>query len=126
TNALLATALNNLPQGLCMFDSALQLVICNDRYRGLYDLKPEQTIPGTTLRQLLLARRQNGNFEPDIDTYIASAKQSISRGEMFGTVLDVKGRMISVSNRPIPGSGWVATHEDITERERRSKLLDRA
>jgi NO-binding membrane sensor protein with MHYT domain/methyl-accepting chemotaxis protein len=127
TNAQLATALNNMPQGLCMFDSALQLVMCNDRYRGLYDLKPEQTMSGTTLRQLLLARRQNGNFESDIDTYIASAKQSISRGEMFGTVLEIKGRMISVSNRPMPGGGgWVATHEDITEREQRSKLLDRA
>src|SRR5258707_1360028 len=39
TNAQLATALNNMPQGLCMFDGVLQLVICNDRYRSLYDLK---------------------------------------------------------------------------------------
>jgi methyl-accepting chemotaxis protein len=126
TNAQLATALNNMPQGLCMFDGVLQLVICNDRYRSLYDLKPEQTMPGTPLRKLLETRRQKGNFVVDIDTYIASAKQSISRGEMFGTVVEIKGRMISISNRPMPGGGWVATHEDITERQHRSKLLDRA
>jgi NO-binding membrane sensor protein with MHYT domain/methyl-accepting chemotaxis protein len=126
TNAHLATALNNMPQGLCMFDGALRLVICNDRYRTLYDLKPEQTMPGTPLRQLLETRRQNGNFVTDIDTYIASAKQSISRGEMFGTVVEIKERVISISNRPMPDGGWVATHEDITERQRRSKLLDRA
>jgi NO-binding membrane sensor protein with MHYT domain/methyl-accepting chemotaxis protein len=125
-NAQLATALNNMPQGLCMFDGVLQLVICNDRYRSLYDLKPEQTMPGTPLRKLLETRRQNGNFVVDIDTYIASAKQSISRGELFGTVIEIKGRSISVSNRPMPGGGWVATHEDITERQQRSKLLDRA
>jgi methyl-accepting chemotaxis protein len=126
TNTQLAMALNNMPQGLCMFDGAFQLVVCNNRYRSLYDLKPEQTMPGTPLRKLLETRRQNGNFVVDIDTYIASAKQSISRGEVFGTVLEIKGRSISISNRPMPDGGWVATHEDITERDRRSKLLDRA
>jgi hypothetical protein len=125
-NTQLATALNNMPQGLCMFDRNLQLVICNDRYRSLYDLKPEQTMPGTPLRKLLETRRASGNFVVDIDTYIASAKQSISRGEMFGTVVEIKGRSISISNRPMPDGGWVATHEDITERQQRSKLLDRA
>jgi methyl-accepting chemotaxis protein len=126
TNAQLAMALNNMPQGLCMFDGAFQLVICNDRYRSLYDLKPEQTMPGTSLRKLLETRRATGNFVVDIDTYIASAKQSIGRGEVFGTVVEIKGRSISISNRPMPDGGWVATHEDITERQRRSQLLDRA
>jgi methyl-accepting chemotaxis protein len=126
TNAQLAMALNNMPQGLCMFDGAFQLVVCNDRYRNLYDLTLEQTVPGTPLRRLLETRRANGNFVSDIDAYIAAAKQSISRGEVFGTVLEIKGRMISISNRPMPDGGWVATHEDITERQKRSKLLDRA
>ena len=126
TNAQLAMALNNMPQGLCMFDGAFQLVVCNDRYRNLYDLTPEQTVPGTPLRRLLETRRANGNFVSDIDTYIAAAKQSIGKGEVFGTVIEIKGRMISISNRPMPDGGWVATHEDITERQRRSKLLDRA
>ena len=126
TNAQLAMALNNMPQGLCMFDGAFQLVVCNDRYRNLYDLTSEQTVPGTPLRKLLETRRANGNFVSDIDTYIAAAKQSISKGEVFGTVIEIKGRMISISNRPMPDGGWVATHEDITERQRRSKLLDRA
>jgi methyl-accepting chemotaxis protein len=126
TNAQLAMALNNMPQGLCMFDGAFQLVVCNDRYRNLYDLTPEQTVPGTPLRRLLETRRANGNFVSDIDTYIAAAKQHLSKGEVFGTVIEIKGRMISISNRPMPDGGWVATHEDITERQRRSKLLDRA
>jgi len=126
TNAQLAMALNNMPQGLCMFDGAFQLVVCNERYRSLYDLTPEQTVPGTPLRRLLETRRANGNFVSDIDTYIAAAKQSLSKGEVFGTVIEIKERTISISNRPMPDGGWVATHEDITERQRRSKLLDRA
>src|SRR5215510_7223413 len=126
TNAQLTSALNNMKQGLCMFDSAMQLVVSNDRYREMYGLTPEQTAPGTPLRQLLETRRVNGNFVSDIDTYIASVKRSISRDEPFSNVVEIKGRLISITNRPVPGSGWVATHDDITERERRTKLLDRA
>jgi len=126
TNAQLTSALNNMRQGLCMFDSAMQLVVSNDRYREMYQLTPEQTAPGTPLRQLLETRRVNGNFVSDIDTYIASVKRSISLDEPFNNVVEIKGRLISITNRPIPGSGWVATHDDITERERRTKLLDRA
>src|SRR5262249_24360886 len=119
-------ALNNMKQGLCMFDSAMQLVVSNDRYREMYGLTPEQTAPGTALRQLLETRRASGNFVSDIDTYIASVKRSISIDEPFNNGVEIKGRRSSITNRPVPGGGWVATHDDITERERRSKLLDRA
>ena len=37
----LATAVNNMSQGLLMFDSAECLVVCNDRYRQMYNLSPE-------------------------------------------------------------------------------------
>src|SRR5258708_31752044 len=76
---------------------------------------------GTSLRKLVETRRATGNFVVDIDTYIAAAKQSISRGEVFGSVVEIRGRSISISNRPMPDGGWVATHEDITERQRRAQ-----
>lgn len=37
---LLRAALNNMTQGLCMFDSAARLVLCNDRYIEMYRLPP--------------------------------------------------------------------------------------
>src|SRR5262249_45567256 len=36
--ALLATALNNMSQGLVMFDPAERLVVCNDRFVEMYEL----------------------------------------------------------------------------------------
>ena len=126
TNAQLTSALNNMRQGLCMFDNAMHLVISNDRYREMYNLTLEQTVPGMPLRQLLETRRATGNFVSDIDTYIASVKRSISLDEPFSNVVEIKGRLISITNRPVPGGGWVATHDDITERERKNKLLNRA
>ncbi len=36
---LLRAALNNMTQGLCMFDGAARLVLCNDRYIEMYKLR---------------------------------------------------------------------------------------
>ena len=35
------------------------------------------------------------------------------------------GRVIAVVNQPMEGGGWVATHEDITERRRAEEDRDR-
>src|SRR5258708_27884927 len=40
-NARLVNALNNMSEGLCMFDAAARLVLCNDRYVELYGLPPD-------------------------------------------------------------------------------------
>src|SRR3954466_3684213 len=66
-NTQLGFALDNMTQGLCMFDSATRLIICNERYRDMYGLTRELACPGRTLRELLEYRRQTGTFFQDID-----------------------------------------------------------
>jgi PAS domain-containing protein len=51
---LFRAALNNMTQGLCMFDSAARLVLCNRVYIDMYHLRPEHARPGTPLRDLLM------------------------------------------------------------------------
>jgi len=51
--AQFATVLDNMSQGLCMFDAAQRLVLCNQGYLRMYDLSPDVVKPGCTLRQLL-------------------------------------------------------------------------
>src|ERR1700685_2713268 len=50
---LLRAALNNMTQGLCMFDGTARLVLCNDRYLEMYALRPQLRPPGTPLARLL-------------------------------------------------------------------------
>ena len=57
-------ALENMPQGLCMFDRNERLIVCNERYGEMYGLSPVQTKPGVTLRSILEARVQRG-YHPD-------------------------------------------------------------
>ena len=46
-------ALNNMSQGLAMFDSTERIILCNRRYVDMYGLSPEAVMPGRTLRELL-------------------------------------------------------------------------
>ena len=39
------TAINNMSQGLCFFDAAHRLIVCNDRYLDMYDLSTRSRRP---------------------------------------------------------------------------------
>jgi methyl-accepting chemotaxis protein len=124
-NAHLASALDNMPQALCMFDGAARLIICNERYLEMYGLTREQAYPGCPLQELLEYRRQTGTFFQHIDEYVAAAKLRVVEGKVFSNVVEVKGRVVSISNRPISGGGWVSTHEDITDQRQQDQERDR-
>jgi len=63
-----------MTQGLCMFDGAARLVLCNRVYIDMYHLRPEHARPGTPLRDLLMHRLTAGNFNGDPDRYVADIR----------------------------------------------------
>jgi PAS domain S-box-containing protein len=121
-NARLVTALDNMSEGLCMFDASTRLILCNGRYIEMYGLTPEVARPGALLRELLEHRIQAGAFAGDPDAYIAETVRRMKGGEVVHDVRERPGGIfISVSSRPMRGGGWVATHQDITERRRQDQ-----
>jgi len=121
-NARLVTALDNMSEGLCMFDASTRLILCNGRYIEMYGLTPEVAKPGALLRELLEHRIQAGAFAGDPDAYIAETVRRMKGGEVVHDVRERPGGIfISVSSRPMRGGGWVATHQDITERRRQDQ-----
>ena len=116
-NRRMRVALDNMSQGLCMFDANERLLVCNRRYMEMYKLPPEVVRPGTTLAGLLEYRIANGSFARDIDAYRKELLASMAHGGSKTTeVKSSDGRTIFITNRPMEDGGWVATHEDITER----------
>ena len=115
---LLDIALNNMSQGLVMFDRAERMVICNDRYIDLYGLSREVVSPGATLRDVIRNRSETGSLALDIEKYRAELLASVANGNTLSRIVETPdGRAISVINRPIAsGNYWIGTHEDITER----------
>jgi len=118
------TALSNISQGLVMFNSAAQLVVCNDRYRKLYNLSPDLVKPGCALPDLLKSRAANGTFSGNPEEYVDDLLNKIAQGKTSSMVVELSdGRIISVVNQPMADGGWVATHEDITEAKQQEASL---
>jgi methyl-accepting chemotaxis protein len=116
-NARIHAAFDNMSQGLCMFDAGEKLVVLNKIYLDMYRLPAARVKPGISLRRLLEIRKDTGSFEPDIDAYHAALKASMKGGATTAAeTVSPDGRLISLLSRPMHGGGWVATHEDITER----------
>jgi diguanylate cyclase (GGDEF)-like protein len=118
------TALTNMTQGLCMFDGERRIVVSNRRYAELYGLTMEQVKPGTSLRDVIQARINNGIFAgASADDYMKERFTSIQSDiDMVQELND--GRSVAISLRLMQGGGWVSTHEDVTERRRIEARLD--
>ena len=110
-------AVNNMTQGLLLFDAERRLVICNQRYIEMYGLSPEVVKPGSSFHDIIAHRKTTGSFTGDIDRYVERVLRDIHlRNSMVVDTSD--GRSIHILNEPLADGGWVATHEDITERRR--------
>jgi NO-binding membrane sensor protein with MHYT domain/methyl-accepting chemotaxis protein len=116
---LLETALNHMPQALCMFDAKGALTICNDRYRQLYRMTAEEAQPGRGTREIIALHFAKGILAGDMEGYTASTLADIAAGKGVDKIVETAdGRTIAISNRPLPDGGRVSTHEDVTERRR--------
>jgi diguanylate cyclase (GGDEF)-like protein/PAS domain S-box-containing protein len=124
-NMQLDAALNNMIQGLCMFDAQNRLLVWNERYRAMYNIDPKGIWRGCTVRDLLDARIAAGTFPLDPTRYGDELRDALKRGSTFIVNVELTdGRIIDVVNQPIKGGGWVATHEDITERRKAERELE--
>ncbi|HJU31408.1 MAG TPA: PAS-domain containing protein [Hyphomicrobiaceae bacterium] len=117
-------AIDNMSQGLCLFDAEQRVVFANRRFSEVYKLDPEAFKPGATLREILAARAASAVYgDIDAQKFVADGVASFTQ-EVSQIVRLADGRFISVLRRPLPGGGVVSTHEDITERERLKERLE--
>jgi diguanylate cyclase (GGDEF)-like protein len=117
------TAINNMSQGLCFFDSDHRLIVCNDRFVEMYDIAPERVSPGMSLVEIVDLRFEAGSFPAMTrDEYLRwRTNVAVSNQAKDSIVELMNGRTFKIRHRPMPGGGWVATHEDITE-QRQSEV----
>ncbi|SDH34253.1 diguanylate cyclase/phosphodiesterase [Bradyrhizobium sp. Rc2d] len=115
-------AVNNMTQGLLLFDAERRLVICNQRYIEMYGLSAETVKPGSSFHDIIAHRKATGSFTGNVDDYVARVLRDIHlRNSMVVDTSD--GRSIQIVNEPLADGGWVATHEDITERRRTEERI---
>jgi diguanylate cyclase (GGDEF)-like protein/PAS domain S-box-containing protein len=112
------TAINNMTQGLCFFDADRKLIVCNKRYIEMYDLPPNRVGPGTPLSEVFDLRFEAGSTPAMTrDEYLKWRSNVTIPREPSDSIIGMRnGRTFLIRHQPMPDLGWVATHEDITEK----------
>jgi diguanylate cyclase (GGDEF)-like protein/PAS domain S-box-containing protein len=126
-NIRLDAALNNMTQGVNMFDANGRLVLVNERYIEMYGLSHEIVKPGMTVREMVEHRVAAGTFfKADPEEYIGQLTTSMIERKPNRTIRELNdGRVVTVVNQQMEDGGWVVTHEDVTERSRADRELER-
>jgi diguanylate cyclase (GGDEF)-like protein len=119
----LDTAVNNMSQGLLLFDSSQRLVVCNQRYIEMYGLSPEVLKPGCSFRDVIAHRKATGSLVGDPDKHYSRILSEIGVRQTM-VIETPDGRSIQIMNEPLADGGWVATHEDITERRHAEEQIE--
>ena len=115
-------ALRNLPQGLSMFDGHDRLIAFNRQWLDAYELSPDNVRVGMNFREVFA----NQEAVRDLDAYLADLKDRLAKSEhTSNTVQFPDGRVIYISYGRRESGGWVATHEDITERKASEDRIER-
>lgn len=123
-NALLKSALDQLEQGIVLFDEQRNVVYASERYRQIYRLSDDQAQPGTSTGALIEHRLALGLkvHSPPAEYVRERLAGPVERAHAIHEFAD--GRYIAYASKPLPG-GDMAVHEDITERERlRTRLSE--
>jgi diguanylate cyclase (GGDEF)-like protein len=121
------TAINNMSQGLCFFDGDERLIVCNRRYAEMYGLSLDILRPGTTLREIVDLRFEVGSCPAmSREDYLAWRNSIAISDRPSDTATELaNGRIFAIHHQPMPGGGWVATHDDITDRRRTEAQIER-
>lgn len=123
-NMRLDAAVNNISQGLSMFDGMGRLVISNAPFQRIYDLPASMIVPGIRFDEMMAHLFAQGmSTGTAADAYLRWRRTMIANGEFGKTVHEFKGRTILVQHHPMRDGGWVTTHEDITEQRQQEARI---
>ncbi len=123
----LSAAVDNMSQGLVMFDGAARLVVCNQRYMEMYGLSLEIAAPGRALEEIIAFRIKRGGLDADPSQFAKQVQDTVKAGKPWRSSAELgDGRTVDILTTPLPGGGWVATHDNVSERRRTERHLMRA
>jgi diguanylate cyclase (GGDEF)-like protein len=116
-------ALNNMAQGLLMYNAAGKLIISNRRFAGLFGLPWEEwriRALGMSVPQAMQLAHELTHVSEKNETQIIAELQSILARRRTGTIVVERtdGRTFSAMCAPMADGGFVITFEDTTERRR--------
>lgn len=119
------TALNNMPQGLCMFDREHRLVVANRHVVDLLGVLPEDLAPGRSAREIFTGIIVSDASGPEAETLISNFEQRLLRSGECIYAEARQERTLALTTQPMDDGGVVVVIEDITERRNSEAKINR-
>ena len=121
---LLQIALDQMEQGITVFDQDFRLTCWNRQYRALFGLPDEMGQVGVSLDRILHFLARRGDIAPEAPVTILNRMTTF--GSPWQMELKTSGRTIELRSNPMPDGGIVATYADISARVEADLALKRA
>lgn len=121
---LLQIALDQMEQGITVFDQDFRLICWNRQYRSLFDLPDDMGQVGVSIDRILGYLVARGDIQQT--SRLTTLNRLTSFGGPWQIELQTSGRIIEMSSNPMPDGGIVATYTDISARVAADLALKRA
>lgn len=125
---LLRETLENMADGVRVFDKDLRLVAWNSKSLEMLNYPPEMGRVGMHYTEFVDYSTERGDYRDEKgtegrDARLKRAKSANGRGSEF---VSRDGRIIQKRRNPMPGGGFVSTYQDVTKRKHSLMLLEEA
>jgi Na+/proline symporter/signal transduction histidine kinase/CheY-like chemotaxis protein len=121
---LLQTALDQMEEGITVFDKDFRLTCWNRQFRTLFDLPDTMGQVGVSLAQIVNHLIARGDLAHEAEKTVLD--RLISFGSPWELRLQNSNRILEIRSNMMPGGGIVATYTDITARVEADMALKRA
>jgi len=126
-NILLQSTLDNLRQGVSVFDKDLKLVAWNQRFIELLDLPDGLVEHHMTYERYTRFNVFRGEFGPKTEeAYQERIDRARAQEPLYFEYTRPNGQVVEVQRNPMPGGGFVTTYSDITSRRKAAEDLREA
>lgn len=127
TELRLGAALENLYQGVALYDADARLITCNKRYKIALDRYPDNIEPGVSYPELLRIAYENGQFAPHHGPQETDFQRLMDcdtvTGDRSVKIQHCSGRWVEIERHRTEDGGMVTVATDITENKKREEAL---